>query len=96
MGDIVLSKSVHNVIFMWEPDCTSTDSLQKGFIHLLQVSHPLALGSCPSVLAPLLFQSNLLDLMYFSFCECSRHTTQRHVACWHKTSYALGVGVDVS
>ena len=38
MGDIVLSKSVHNVILMWEPDCTSTDSLQKGFIHLLHVS----------------------------------------------------------
>ena len=38
MGDIVLSKSVHNVILMWEPDCTSTDTLHKGYVHLLHVS----------------------------------------------------------
>ena len=95
MGDIVLSKSVHNVIFMWEPDCTSTDSLQKGFIHLLHVSHPLALGSRSPVLASLLYHSNLLDL-HSSTSHTSSNFQPRHVACWQKDSYAPGVGIAVT
>ena len=36
-GDIVLSKSVHNKIFLWEPDCSSAEAKRKGYVKCHQV-----------------------------------------------------------
>ena len=36
-GDIVLSKSVQNKIFLWEPDCTSAEASSKGYVKCHQV-----------------------------------------------------------
>lgn len=44
LGDIILSKSVHNKVFLWEPDLSSKQAKQAGYVKCYQVSlrHSLA------------------------------------------------------
>ena len=37
LGDIVLSKSVHNKVFLWEPDLSSKETRHKGYVKCYQV-----------------------------------------------------------
>ena len=37
LGDIVLSKSVHNKVFLWEPDLSSKEAQHKGYVKCYQV-----------------------------------------------------------
>lgn len=37
LGDIVLSKSVHNKVFLWEPDMSSKEAEHKGYVNCYQV-----------------------------------------------------------
>lgn len=32
LGDVILSKSVHNKVFLWEPDLSSKESIRKGYV----------------------------------------------------------------
>ena len=38
LGDLVLSKSVHNKLYLWEPDLSTKQSQQKGYVKCHQVS----------------------------------------------------------
>ena len=42
LGDLVLSKSVHNKIFLWEPDVSSPEAMRKGYVKCHQVNSLLA------------------------------------------------------
>ena len=37
LGDVILSKSVHNKVFLWEPDLSSKESIRKGYVKCHQV-----------------------------------------------------------
>lgn len=37
LGDIVLSKSVHDKVFLWEPDLSSKEARHKGYVKCYQV-----------------------------------------------------------
>lgn len=39
LGDIVLSKSVHGKVFLWEPDLSSKEARHKGYVKCYQVCH---------------------------------------------------------
>ena len=39
LGDIVLSKSVHDKVFLWEPDLSSKEARHKGYVKCYQVCH---------------------------------------------------------
>jgi hypothetical protein len=53
MGDLILSKSVNNRIFLWQKDAKDDVSGMKGFVHLLHVRPsfvPLALAGMSAAL----------------------------------------------